>query len=120
MEINEHLILWYLDYGRDLPWRNTRNPYHIWVSEIILQQTRVNQGMEYYLNFVEAFPNVKVLANVDEDTVLKLWQGLGYYSRARNLHVAAKYIAFQLDGEFPNQHPTHFFSRLLTYPTLFP
>lgn len=104
MEINEHLILWYLDYGRDLPWRNTRNPYHIWVSEIILQQTRVNQGMEYYLNFVEAFPNVKVLANVDEDVVLKLWQGLGYYSRARNLHAAAKYIAFQLDGEFPKTY----------------
>lgn len=104
MEIDEQLILWYLQHGRDLPWRNTRNPYHIWLSEIILQQTRVDQGMAYYLKFIETFPNVKVLAKADEDTVLKMWQGLGYYSRARNLHASAKYIANELNGEFPNTY----------------
>ena len=104
MEMVERLILWYVQHGRDLPWRNTRNPYYIWVSEIILQQTRVNQGMAYYRNFVEVFPNVKVLAKAKEDTVLKMWQGLGYYSRARNLHAAAKFIANDLKGEFPETY----------------
>ncbi len=96
------MIFWYLENGRDLPWRNTKNPYYIWLSEIILQQTRVDQGMAYYLKFVENFPNVKVLSNASEDLVLKLWQGLGYYSRARNLHATAKYIAEDLNGVFPN------------------
>ena len=83
------LIAWYLQNKRDLPWRNTTNPYHIWLSEIMLQQTRVLQGLPYYLKFIEAYPNVEDLANATEDEVLKLWQGLGYYSRAQNLHATA-------------------------------
>lgn len=86
---------------RDLPWRNTTNPYHIWLSEIMLQQTRVAQGMPYFLSFTTAFPTVFDLANADEEKVLKLWQGLGYYSRARNLHKTAQYIAYELNGVFP-------------------
>lgn len=83
---------WYLAFGRDLPWRQTKDPYLIWISEIILQQTRVNQGYEYYLRFAERFPTVQALAEADEEEVLKFWQGLGYYSRARNLHTAARSI----------------------------
>lgn len=98
------LIKWYLEFKRELPWRKTTNPYHIWLSEIILQQTRVNQGMSYYLTFVNVFPTVFDLANATEEQVLKLWQGLGYYSRARNLHFSAKYIVTQLDGKFPNTY----------------
>lgn len=89
---------------RDLPWRNTTNPYPIWLSEIILQQTRVAQGMPYFYAFLESFPTVKELAIADEQQVLKLWQGLGYYSRARNLHQTAQYIANELDGVFPNSY----------------
>lgn len=96
------LITWYLKNKRDLPWRNETNPYHIWLSEIMLQQTRVAQGLPYYLKFTERFPTVFDLANASEDEVLKLWQGLGYYSRARNLHTTAKYIANELHGQFPN------------------
>lgn len=96
------LIQWYLQNKRDLPWRNTTNPYLIWLSEIMLQQTRVAQGMPYYLSFTTAFPTVFDLANADEEQVLKLWQGLGYYSRARNLHKTAQYVAFELSGIFPN------------------
>lgn len=95
------LIKWYLQNKRDLPWRNTTNPYHIWLSEIMLQQTRVAQGMPYFLSFTTAFPTVFDLANADEEKVLKLWQGLGYYSRARNLHKTAQYIAYELNGVFP-------------------
>ncbi|NDV47543.1 A/G-specific adenine glycosylase [Paludibacter sp. 221] len=95
---------WYLQNRRDLPWRNTSNPYHIWISEVILQQTRVNQGMDYYLRFVERFPTVKVLAEADEDEVLKYWQGLGYYSRARNLYKAAKKIMSDYSGRFPDKY----------------
>ncbi len=89
---------------RDLPWRNTTNPYHIWLSEIMLQQTRVAQGLPYFLSFTEAFPTVFDLANADEEKVLKLWQGLGYYSRARNLHKTAQYIATELNGIFPSTY----------------
>ncbi len=96
---------WYNNNSRDLPWRMTSDPYKIWVSEIILQQTRVAQGTNYYLRFIEKFPNVKFLANAHEDEVLKKWQGLGYYSRARNLHAAAKYIWNELDGVFPTTYP---------------
>lgn len=101
MEFSNSLIQWYLQNKRDLPWRNTTNPYHIWLSEIMLQQTRVAQGLPYFLSFTEAFPTIFDLANANEEQVLKLWQGLGYYSRARNLHATAKHIAFELNGEFP-------------------
>jgi A/G-specific adenine glycosylase len=93
---------WYKDNKRELPWRDTKNPYFIWLSEIILQQTRVAQGLPYYQAFIEAFPEVQNLANADENQVLRLWQGLGYYSRARNLHFSAKYISKELNGEFPS------------------
>ena len=83
------LVDWFEENARELPWRTTRNPYHIWLSEVILQQTRVNQGYDYFLRFVEAFPSVSDLAQASEDQVLSLWQGLGYYSRAHNLHRAA-------------------------------
>ena len=92
------LIKWYQLNKRDLPWRKTKNPYKIWISEIILQQTRVLQGLPYYIRFIEKFPDVKSLAQADEEEVLKMWQGLGYYSRARNLHFTAKYIPNELKG----------------------
>lgn len=98
------LIEWYLENKRDLPWRKTTNPYLIWLSEIMLQQTRVAQGTPYFLSFVDAFPTVFDLANADEEKVLKLWQGLGYYSRARNLHKTAQYIATELNGVFPSTY----------------
>lgn len=98
------IINWYKKNKRDLPWRNTNDPYKVWLSEIILQQTRVNQGMEYYLRFVEAFPTITHLANAPEQKVMKLWQGLGYYSRARNLHATAKIIRDEYDGIFPATH----------------
>ncbi len=98
------LIAWYLQNKRELPWRNTVNPYHIWLSEIMLQQTRVLQGLPYYLKFVEAYPKVEDLAKAPEDEVLKLWQGLGYYSRARNLHATAKMVSEERNGIFPNQY----------------
>ena len=104
MDFTNLLIEWYLQKKRDLPWRNTTNPYPIWLSEIILQQTRVAQGMPYFYAFLESFPTVKELAIADEQQVLKLWQGLGYYSRARNLHQTAQYIANELDGVFPNSY----------------
>ena len=93
------LIDWYRENGRDLPWRRTKNPYLIWISEIILQQTRVVQGYDYYQRFVTRFPDVFTLAAADEDEVMKYWQGLGYYSRARNLHAAARRMAEA--GGFP-------------------
>ena len=96
------LTNWYDEHKRDLPWRHTRNPYLIWISEIILQQTRVAQGYEYYQRFVHRFPDVFALAEADEDEVLKYWQGLGYYSRARNLHAAAKSMAEA--GGFPTTY----------------
>ncbi|MGK0387266.1 MAG: A/G-specific adenine glycosylase [Patiriisocius sp.] len=98
------LIDWYLENKRDLPWRGTQDPYHIWLSEIILQQTRVAQGTPYYFAFIEAFPEINLLANAPQEQVLKLWQGLGYYSRARNLHAAAQYVANDLQGEFPSTY----------------
>ena len=91
MNFSKSLIQWYLQNKRDLPWRNTIDPYFIWLSEIMLQQTRVAQGLPYFLRFTEAFPTVFDLAKADEEQVLKLWQGLGYYSRARNLHKTASY-----------------------------
>lgn len=104
MGFSNTLIYWYLQNKRDLPWRKTNDPYAIWLSEIILQQTRIEQGLSYYLKFLEIFPTVFDLAKADEETILKLWQGLGYYSRARNLHYSAKYIVNQLDGIFPKTY----------------
>jgi A/G-specific adenine glycosylase len=104
MNFSNVLIKWYLQNKRDLPWRNTTNPYPIWLSEIMLQQTRVAQGMPYFLSFTTAFPTVFDLATANEEEVLKLWQGLGYYSRARNLHKTAQYIASDLDGIFPGNY----------------
>lgn len=97
---SETLLKWYADNARDLPWRNTRDPYLIWVSEIILQQTRVSQGYDYFLRFVQRFPDVRSLASASEDEVMKYWQGLGYYSRARNLHEAAR----SMNGVFPDTY----------------
>ena len=94
---SEKLIAWYAENKRELPWRDTTDPYIIWISEIILQQTRVAQGYDYFLRFIHRFPNVTALAEAPEDEVMKCWQGLGYYSRARNLHAAAK----SMNGVFP-------------------
>ncbi len=96
------IIHWYRENPRDLPWRNCSDPYKIWLSEIILQQTRVAQGLPYYYAFTEAYPSVRDLALARESEVLRLWQGLGYYSRARNLHFCAKYIWYELGGVFPS------------------
>ena len=99
--IHDTLINWFAENRRDLPWRHNPTPYQVWLSEIILQQTRVNQGWDYYLRFVEKWPSVNDLANATEEEVLKMWQGLGYYSRARNLHQCAKQIVEQHGGQFP-------------------
>lgn len=104
MSITENLLFWYKNNKRNLPWRNTKNPYHIWISEVILQQTRITQGIDYYHNFINKFPDIHSLANTDEENVLKIWQGLGYYSRARNLHFAAKQIVNERNGIFPNEY----------------
>ena len=104
MSFAPKILNWYREHQRDLPWRQTRDPYRVWLSEIILQQTRVVQGMPYYLRFVDAFPTVQDLAKAPEEQVLKLWQGLGYYSRARNLHATAKIVANNFDGQFPNTY----------------
>lgn len=98
------LMDWYADQGRDLPWRNTSDPYIIWLSEIILQQTRVEQGMPYFYRFVEEFPIVTKFAEAEEEDILRLWQGLGYYSRARNMHKAAKMVMDDFQGRFPNSY----------------
>lgn len=102
MNFSTAILEWYHKHKRELPWRNTRDPYYIWLSEIILQQTRVAQGLPYYEKFVSHFPSVKDLADASEDDVLKLWQGLGYYSRARNLHATAKKVAYECNGKFPD------------------
>ena len=98
----DKLIDWYEENKRDLPWRNTKDPYRIWISEIILQQTRVAQGYGYFVRFMQRFPDVFTLAEAEEDEVMKYWQGLGYYSRARNLHAAARSIADA--GAFPTTY----------------
>lgn len=92
---------WFLENARSLPWRETKDPYKIWLSEVILQQTRIEQGTDYYLRFIECFPTIATLASATEDQVLLLWQGLGYYSRARNLHKAAKIVTKEYGGIFP-------------------
>jgi len=98
------LLDWSAHNPRPMPWKGERDPYKIWLSEIILQQTRVAQGLPYYQKFVAKYPSVRLLADAPEDDVMKLWEGLGYYSRARNLHAAAKHIAHELNGTFPNTY----------------
>ena len=100
-DIQYTLINWYTQNHRDLPWRHDPTPYEVWLSEVILQQTRVSQGLDYYLRFTKRWPTVTDLANASEEEVLKMWQGLGYYSRARNLHKCAKQVVEQYHGEFP-------------------
>lgn len=104
MTIAGQMISWYHQKKRDLPWRNTSDPYKIWVSEIILQQTRVAQGKAYYERFMNTFPDVKTLASAREEDVLLLWQGLGYYSRARNMHYAARQVVNDFNEKFPSTY----------------
>lgn len=104
MNFSKTILNWYQGHKRDLPWRNSPEPYKVWLSEIMLQQTRVAQGLPYFLKFIEHYPTVCDLANAPEEDVLKLWQGLGYYSRARNLHFTAKTVCFDLGGVFPNTY----------------
>jgi len=104
MNFSSNIIDWYHQNKRDLPWRKSNNPYFIWLSEIILQQTRVNQGLSYYIKFINRFPTIDLLANASENDILKLWQGLGYYSRARNLHETAKLISKNYNNVFPDKY----------------
>ena len=101
IELRCRLLDWYAQQGRDLPWRRTRDPYAIWISEIMLQQTQVKTVMPYYERWLKKFPTVQDLATAPQQTVLKLWEGLGYYARARNLHVAAQQVVSEFDGAFP-------------------
>lgn len=110
-DFGEKLIVWYARNKRHLPWRNIRNPYKIWLSEIILQQTRVNQGITYYSRFVNTYPNIFLLAEAPTDEVYNLWQGLGYYNRVDNMMKTAKIIVGQHNGEFPKD-----FEMLKTFP----
>lgn len=102
--ISVQLIAWYKKHRRELPWRKTKDPYKIWLSEIMLQQTQVVQGLSYYVKFTETFPTINDLAKAPEDNVMRLWQGLGYYSRARNLHATAKLVAKAYKGVFPKTY----------------
>ena len=104
MDFSTTLLGWYLAHARDLPWRNTTDPYHIWVSEVILQQTRVAQGISYYHRFIERFPTIESLANANIDDVMKVWQGLGYYTRARNLKAGAIQVMEQYNGSLPKTY----------------
>jgi A/G-specific adenine glycosylase len=104
MNFTSKLISWYTQNKRELPWRSRKDPYAIWLSEVILQQTRIDQGLAYYEAFIENFPTVFDLAKAEEQTVLKLWQGLGYYSRARNLHHTSKVVVEEFNGIFPESH----------------
>lgn len=104
MKFSEKIIRWYQKNKRDLPWRKTTDPYKIWLSEIILQQTRIEQGLKYYLCFIDNYPDINSLAMADEERVLKLWQGLGYYSRARNMHKTARIIVDKYKGRFPDNY----------------
>lgn len=107
--INHHpftkgLLTWYRQHARELPWRQTQDPYAIWLSEVVLQQTRVAQGLPYYLKLLEVFPTVESLAHADESVLFRHWQGLGYYSRARNLHKTAKLVVSDFQGKFPTTY----------------
>lgn len=102
--IGKAILDWYAENARDLPWRRTKNPYHVWISEVILQQTQVKQGQAYYLDFISRFPDVIALARAETDEVLRYWKGLGYYSRALNLHTAARQIVERFSGIFPSKY----------------
>ena len=102
MSLTQKLILWYEENKRSFLWRESKDPYKVWLSEIILQQTKTEQGLPYFKRFLDAYPTIRDLALANEDEILKLWQGLGYYSRARNLHFTAQYINNKLGGIFPN------------------
>jgi A/G-specific adenine glycosylase len=104
MDFSKTILRWYNDNKRDLPWRENRDPYSIWLSEIIMQQTRVEQGLPYYMAFIKKYPRPALLAKAPIDDILKLWQGLGYYSRARNLHQAAQTIVKEHQGVFPSDY----------------
>src|SRR5690625_8011604 len=104
-ELNpDSLLRWYQAHKRDLPWRHTSDPYKIWISEVMLQQTRVDTVISYYHRFIEAFPTIQSLAEADRQRVLKLWEGLGYYSRARNLHDAAKTVVSIYNGNLTDTY----------------
>lgn len=100
----DEILIWYKKYKRSLPWRNDKNPYHVWISEIMLQQTRIEAVLSYYERFMKALPTISSLASVDEDFLMKLWEGLGYYNRARNLKKAAVKIMNEYDGKFPTTY----------------
>src|SRR6188768_1196264 len=100
--LRRRLLAWYSKHARDLPWRKSRDPYRVWISEIMLQQTQVATVRDYFTRFTKAFPNVHKLAAADETDVLRLWEGLGYYRRARQLHAAAKQLVAQHAGTFPD------------------
>ncbi|MEL7329713.1 MAG: A/G-specific adenine glycosylase, partial [Cyanobacteria bacterium J06559_1] len=102
VSLRASLLCWYGVQGRDLPWRQTRDPYEIWISEIMLQQTQVKTVLPYYERWLKAFPTVEDLASAEQQQVLKLWEGLGYYARARNLHKAAQQVVSELGGVFPD------------------
>ena len=104
MNWTDKLLNWYYQNKRDLPWRETKDPYFIWISEIILQQTTIRQGIPYYEKFIKKYPNLNLLAKTKEEELLKLWQGLGYYSRARNLHFTSKLIIKDYNGVFPSSY----------------
>ena len=104
LSFRQKLLVWYDENKRDLPWRRSKNPYHIWVSEIMLQQTRVDTVIPYYERFLEWFPTVESLANAPEERLLKAWEGLGYYSRVRNMQTAAQQIMNEFNGEFPSTY----------------
>lgn len=104
MELGQRIVNWYQDHGRQMPWRDTYHPYEIWIAEVILQQTRIEQGVKYYYRFLERFPDVQCLAEAEQDEVLKYWEGLGYYSRARNLHAAAKQLVATYGDQFPTNY----------------
>ena len=104
LHVGEKLLAWYKIHGRDLPFRKTRNPYKIWICEIVFQQTRIEQGLNHYNRFIERFPDVETLANTETDEVLLYWKGLGYYSRALNVHKAAKQIVKDFNAKFPEKY----------------
>lgn len=104
MTFDQQITTWYYQNKRSLPWRESSNSFHIWLSEVIMQQTRIAQGTSYYLKFIQSYPTVKSLANAPLDDVMKLWEGLGYYSRARNLHTGAKQVVQDFNGELPNNY----------------
>src|ERR1043165_7391581 len=105
-QLRKRLLKWYSTHARDLPWRRSRNPYRVWISEIMLQQTQVATVGAYFDRFVRAFPDVQSLANAEEADVLRLWEGLGYYRRARQLHAAAKKVMAEFGGAFPDEPVT--------------